>query len=122
MAEAVAVMDLTVYAKYFVFTYTDEVYFFMPSDSGTVTDDGDPVITWQPQPKAMGSVQAYSGDLAEKEYGLKVECQKRIFLTPDTIASEGWGVAFSAAATAPELYVKWAPQNKTHRLVLAGTR
>lgn len=114
-------MDLSAYAKYFNAQYTDEVYFFMPVASGT-DDYGDTVFTWQTQPVVMGNAQAYSGDLAWKEYGMKVDCKKRIFLPPGTAAEVGWGVAFSADATEPELFVKWAPQNKTHTLVLAGTR
>ena len=115
-------MDLSAYAKYFSPLYTDEVYFFIPSDSGTVTNDGDPVITWQLQPKVMGSVQDYSGDLAYQEYGMKVDCKKRAFMPPGTAIDVGWGIAFSADATEPELIVKWAPAYKTHRMILAGTR
>ena len=114
-------MDLSAYAKYFNSTYTDGVYFFMPTSSGQTDDYGDPAQNWQPQPVVMGSVQAYSGNTAAKEYGLQVDCQKRIFQPPDTAVEPGWGVAFSAAAAVPEMYVKYAPQNKTHRMVLAGT-
>lgn len=115
-------MDLSGYAKYLNATYTDEVYFFMPADNDQTDDYGDPVDAWKPQPMVMGSVQEYSGDLAFKEYGMQVDCKKRIFLPPGTVVSPGWGVAFAAAAAKPELIVKWAPAKKTHKMVLAGTR
>lgn len=114
-------MDLSRYAKYFAPLYTDEVYFFMPA-AGNPDAYGDVATAYTRQPIVMGSVQPYSGDLAFKEYGMQADCKKRIFLPPGTEVSKGWGVAFSADATEPELIVKWAPLYKTHRMVLAGTR
>lgn len=114
-------MDLAKYASYFNILYNDDVYLLQPI-TGTDSTYGSTVKAWQSPILFKGNVQAYSGELAFNEYGLRITCEKRIFLPPDTTVSEGWGVAFSADAVKPELYVKWAPQNKTHRLILAGTR
>lgn len=120
MAEAVAVMDLSKYAQYFTASYTDPVYLMQPTT--TPTEDGDISTAWATTGPVLGSVQAYSGDLAYKEYGLQTDCKKRIFLPPGTTVDVGWGVAFSADAAEPELYVKWAAARKTHTMLLAGTR
>lgn len=120
MAKAVAVMDLSKYAQYFTASYTDDVYLFQPTP--TPTDDGDVSANWAVPAHVTGDVQAYSGDLAYKEYGLQADCKNRIFLPPDTVVDVGWGVAFSADAAEPELYVKWVAARKTHRMLLVGTR
>ena len=36
-----------------------------------------------------GDLQRYSGELAEKEYGLQIECQKKFFCRPDTELESG---------------------------------
>lgn len=111
-------MELAQYAKYFDASYTDDVYLYQP----TVTNDhGDIVTSWTRQGPIKGSVQDYSGDLAYKEYGIQVDCKKRIFAPAGTIVDAGWGFS-SSASDEPELIVKWAPQYKTHRMILAGTR
>lgn len=114
-------IDLSKYAGVLSALYTDDVYLFASSPDHDETY-GSESEGWAAPIHVMGNVQAYSGDLAYKEYGMKADCKKRVFLPPDTTVSEGWGVAFSASAAEPELYVKWAPQNKTHRMILAGTR
>ena len=114
-------MNLSKYAPYFTTTYTDDVYLFEP-DSTKDSTYGSVEEGWKTPTHATGNVQAYSGDLAFKEYGIEKSCEKRVFLPPDTIVSEGWGISFTSTATKPELFVKYAPQNKTHRFILAGTR
>jgi hypothetical protein len=101
--------------------YTDDIYLFEPNPTKDGTY-GSVMEGWKDPVHVMGNAQTYSGDLAFKEYGIQKSCEKRVFLPTDTTVSEGWGVSFSSAATKPELYVKWAPQNKTHRFILAGTR
>jgi hypothetical protein len=114
-------MDLSKYGLFLTVLYTDDVYLFAPV---TVRDEtyGSVSESWAAPVHVIGSVQDYGGDLAFKEYGMQVSCEKHIFLPPDTVVSEGWGVAFTSDVTEPELYVKWAPANKTHRFILAGTR
>ena len=112
-------MDLSAYAKYFSPLYTDDVYLYEPSS--TIDDCGDTITVWTRHDPVRGSVQDYSGDLAYQEYGMKVDCKKRVFVPPGTAVDVGWGFA-STAAVEPELIVKWAPAYKTHRMILAGTR
>jgi hypothetical protein len=114
-------MNFSAYAGYFTALYNDDVYLFQPGDN-TPDANGDVTPNWQLQVPAIGNVQAYSGDLAFKEYGIHVTCEKQIFLPPTVTVSEGWGIAFSSALTEPELYVKHVEPNKTHTFILAGTR
>jgi hypothetical protein len=114
-------MDFSVYAGYFTALYNDDVYLFEPITTKDPVYKSS-ITAWQEPVHAVGNVQAYSGDLAFKEYGIHVTCEKQIFLPPTVMVLEGWGIAFSSALTEPELYVKHVEPNKTHTFILAGTR
>ena len=113
-------MNLSAFATYLNILYTDDVYLFQPASSGDAVY-GSAEQGWQRAGPFKGNVQQYTGDLAFKEYGMYTNCKVRVFLPTSVDADVGWGVAFCDTQT-PELLVRWAPQNKTYLLLLAGTR
>lgn len=113
-------MDIETYAKNLSAFYSDDIWIYKPAP---VKDEvyGSVDSGFLKSGPFKANVQPYSGDLAFRDCGEKIECKKRVFLSPDVAVSEGWGVSFSDSDQ-PELIVKWAPLYKTHQMILAGTR
>lgn len=61
---------------------------------------------FQPTAKIMCDMQPFSGGLALKEYGLEVDCVKRIYCDPCEHLLEGEGVAVDGVVRYTVTYVE----------------
>lgn len=71
-------------------------------------DSYDPTPQWKNIGELKADIQPYSGGLAQKEYGLTVECQKRIYTSRSELLYEGVYVRMAEEAEEPEYICMYA--------------
>lgn len=67
-------------------------------------------------------IQPYNGGLAQKEYGLSVECQKRMYTDLCQDIMEGVGISLSEDAKAPEYEVIYAEHWEDYTMAILKKR
>lgn len=65
-------------------------------------DSYDPKSNWETVKKLTADIQPYNGGLAQKEYGLTVNCQKRMYTPLCDLIVEGAGISADENAEEPE--------------------
>lgn len=77
---------------------------------------------WNITASTRADLQPYSGGLAQKQYGLDTECQKRMYCAVCHDISEGEGVSIDSQDTEPEYLVTYVEQWDTYTMALLKRR
>lgn len=103
-----------------IFVNTD-IYIMKKSPAGHGYG-ADETEAWTVVGTAKADMQPYNGGLAQKEYGLSAECQKRLYTEPCPDITEGAGIAFSAEDTQPEYDVIYAEHWEAYTMAILKRR
>lgn len=90
-----------------------------PASSGYGADENE---QWETVTSTRADIQPYSGGLAQEQYGLHADCQKRMYCDVCPDITEGAGITLDENACEPEYIVTYAESWNTYTMAFLKRR
>lgn len=89
-----------------VFPLIKNVQLYFKTRSTVPGQNGGDVVVWTGNLEAEAYIEPYSSSLARHEYGLEIECHKRMFMLPLPALIQGMGVFLSDREGKPDFILE----------------